>query len=154
MSRAIDQKVAAIESDEENKRELLRNEINQCPPPPCPFAPGTLGDAVKDERVVTTNVTPALEWLHSAVRNECDKGNTCWARSLTLWGVSAISLCVHVSLSLSCSRSRFFPHPLCLPSTYNHASPLSHFFTSRDVTDVLRYFVAFINFPVECVKVI
>jgi len=31
MSKAIDQKVAATESDEENKRELLRNEINQRP---------------------------------------------------------------------------------------------------------------------------
>lgn len=42
MSRAIDQKVAAIESDEENKRELLRNEINQCPLLPAPSPSGRL----------------------------------------------------------------------------------------------------------------
>ena len=75
MSRAIDQKVATLESDEENKRELLKNEINQCP---CAFSTSeTLGNAVKYERVVTMNVTPALERLYSVVRNECDKKNTC-----------------------------------------------------------------------------
>lgn len=134
MSRAIDQKVAATESDEENKRELLKNEINQMPLLPAPLPAGGRGKGAcsNDER----HAAPALERDYT-LRFEMNVIRETRVEH-------ALSPSEGYPRCLSVSLSRFFPHPPRLSPMYNHASPLSRFFASCDVTGAPRYFSAFI----------